>query len=98
MLLHSAPELVIVDAPFVRLWRGFLTGRVMVALAVLVLQGVGQILNQTPEPTVLAVCVAYLAATLMLRMLGADAPPDSLGRALAAFATFPAALTSPPSA
>ena len=77
MLLHSAPELVIVDAPFVRLWRGFLTGRVMVALAVLVLQGVGQILNQTPEPTVLAVCVAYLAATLMLRMLGADAPPSA---------------------
>lgn len=75
MLPHPTPELLIVDAPFVRLWRGFLTGRVMVALAVLVLQGVGQILNQAPEPSVLAVCVAYLAATLMLRMLAADAPP-----------------------
>lgn len=64
------------DAPFVRLWRGFLTGRVMVALALLVLQGAGQAINQTTEPAVLAVCVAYLVATVMLRVLGRHSPPS----------------------
>lgn len=64
-----------VDAPFVRLWRGFLTGRLMVALALLVLQGAGQVLNQVAEPTVLAVCVAYLAATVALRVLARQGPP-----------------------
>ncbi len=64
------------DAPFVRLWRGFLTGRVMVALALLVLQGAGQAINQTTEPAVLAVCVAYLVAAVMLRVLGRRRPPS----------------------
>ncbi|WP_298208902.1 PAS domain-containing sensor histidine kinase [Acidovorax sp.] len=64
-----------VDAPFVRLWRGFLTGRVMVALTLLVLQGAGQIINQLTEPTVLMVCVAYLAATVALRVLARHGPP-----------------------
>ncbi|CAN7583756.1 sensor histidine kinase [Acidovorax sp. LjRoot194] len=65
-----------VDAPFVRLWRGFLTGRVVVALALLMLQGIGQIVNQAPEPAVLGVCVAYLVATAMLRVLAGHAPPS----------------------
>ncbi len=65
------------DAPFVRLWRGFLTGRVMVALALLVLQGAGQAINQTTEPAVLAVCVAYLVAAVMLRVLGRHRPPST---------------------
>ena len=64
------------DAPFVRLWRGFLTGRVMVALTLLVLQGAGQAINQTTEPAVLAVCVAYLVAAVMLRVLGRHRPPS----------------------
>ncbi|MES2927711.1 MAG: HAMP domain-containing sensor histidine kinase [Pseudomonadota bacterium] len=64
------------DAPFVRLWRGFLTGRVMVALALLVLQGAGQAINQATEPAVLAVCVAYLVAAVMLRVLGRHRPPS----------------------
>jgi two-component system sensor histidine kinase PilS (NtrC family) len=64
------------DAPFVRLWRGFLTGRVMVALALLVLQGAGQAINQTTEPAVLAVCVVYLVAAVMLRVLGRHSPPS----------------------
>jgi len=65
-----------VDAPFLRLWRGFLTGRVMVALAMLVLQGVAQAINQTPAPAVLAVCAAYLAAAALLRVLARHAPPS----------------------
>lgn len=59
-----------------RLWRGFLTGRVMVALALLVLQGAGQAINQTTEPAVLAVCVAYLVAAVMLRVLARHRPPS----------------------
>ena len=64
-----------VEAPFVRLWRGFLTGRVMVALALLVLQGAGQIAGQAAEPAMLGVCTAYLAATLALRVLARQGPP-----------------------
>lgn len=64
------------DAPFVRMWRGFLTGRIMVAFALLVLQGVGQIINQATEPAVLAVCMAYLVATVLLRGLARRGPPS----------------------
>ncbi|WP_010459601.1 ATP-binding protein [Acidovorax radicis] len=66
----------VIDAPFVRLWRGFLTGRVMVALALLVLQGAGQVINQATEPAVLAVCAAYLVAAIMLRVLARHSPPS----------------------
>lgn len=71
----SAPLLTDADAPFARLWRGFLTGRVMVALALLVLQGVGQALNQTLEPAVQWICVAYLLVTVTLRIVARRAPP-----------------------
>ena len=73
---HSSSAAPAADAPpFLRLWRGFLTGRLMVALAVLVLQAVGQVINQAHDPTVLAVCAAYLAATALLRVLAREAPP-----------------------
>ena len=65
-----------VDAPFARLWRGFLTGRVMVALALLVLHGIGQIVNQAPEPVVTMVCLLYLALALLLRVLRPHQPPS----------------------
>lgn len=74
--LPAGTFLPTVDAPFVRLWRGFLTGRVMVALALLVLQGVGQIINQVTESAVLAVCIVYLAATVVLRVLAREGPPS----------------------
>ncbi len=64
-----------VEAPFVRLWRGFLTGRVIVALALLLLQGAGQALNRTTEPAVQWVCIAYFLATMALRVWGRDQPP-----------------------
>lgn len=59
-----------------RLWRGFLTGRAMVALALLVLQGASQAINQATQPAVLAVCAAYLVATITLRVLTAQQPPS----------------------
>ncbi|HNZ90368.1 MAG TPA: PAS domain-containing sensor histidine kinase [Acidovorax sp.] len=70
-----APSPSVADAPFVRLWRGILTGRAMVALALLVLQGLGLFINLVPGPAVLAVCGAYLAATLAGRALAGGAPP-----------------------
>ena len=63
------------DPPFLRLWHGFLTGRVMVALALLLLLGLGQTLSQSTRPLELAVSLAYLAATALLRWLGQDAAP-----------------------
>lgn len=65
----------VTDASFVRLWRGFLTGRVMVALAVLALQGVWQAMNQVAEPAALTVCLTYLMATIVLRVLARNGPP-----------------------
>jgi two-component system sensor histidine kinase PilS (NtrC family) len=63
------------DSPFLRLWRGFLTGRIMVALAMLALQGVGQAINQVPAHGVMVACAAYLVATVLLRVLARDVPP-----------------------
>ncbi len=47
----------------------------MVALALLLLQLVGQTLNQVAEPWVIGVCILYLASTLALRVLGQKAAP-----------------------
>lgn len=66
-----APE----DLPFLRLWHGFLTGRVMVALALLLLQAIGQMFSQHIDPWMLVVPLLYLIATLLLRLLGRHAPP-----------------------
>ena len=61
--------------PFLRLWHGFLTGRVMVALALLLLQGLGQMLSQNTQPVELAVGLVYLSATVLMRLLAHSAPP-----------------------
>lgn len=63
------------DPSFLRLWHGFLTGRILVALALLLLQGLGQALNHNTQPLELSVSLAYLAATVLLRWLGRDAAP-----------------------
>ena len=48
----------------------------MVALALLLLQALGQVLSQnTGQPLVLGISAAYLAATLVVRILGRHAPP-----------------------
>ena len=63
------------DPAFLRLWLGFLNGRVLVALALLLLQLLSQALNQHPQPLEFAVSLAYLAATLALRWLKSEAVP-----------------------
>src|SRR5574337_40647 len=62
--------------PFQRLWKAFLTARVMVALALLLLQLLGMALNQAMEPALLATSLGYLIASTLLRVFGARTPPD----------------------
>ncbi|MFN3376785.1 MAG: ATP-binding protein [Burkholderiaceae bacterium] len=63
------------ESPFLRLWRGFLTGRVMVALCLLLLQVLGQIVSATANMPVLALCLLYLVTTLLLRVMAHERPP-----------------------
>ncbi len=65
------------DVSFLRLWQGFLTGRAVVALALLLLQLVNQLLNRNAEPVVVVwVCVVYLGATVALRLVAGGAVPS----------------------
>ena len=74
--LHEQPA---EDSAFVRLWRGFMTARVMIALVLLVLLGSLQMLLPAsaaaaiPWPVVL--CAAYLSAAAAVRLLGGPRPP-----------------------
>ena len=64
-----------------RIWNGFATARVMVALAVLLLQGLVYLLGQEFHGTFLALCLTYLAATIFVRLaLRPDADEAPLGR------------------
>ncbi|QHI99823.1 PAS domain-containing sensor histidine kinase [Xylophilus rhododendri] len=51
-----------------RIWHGFATARVMVALAVLLLQLLVHLMGQDLHPTFIALCVVYLGATLFVRI------------------------------
>lgn len=62
---------------FVRLWRGFMTARVTLGVVLLVLQATLYTLGQSHDLLLVAVCAAYLAATLATRLLGR---PRRLGR------------------
>lgn len=63
------------DPAFLRLWQGFLNGRVVVGLALLLLQFTGQMLNQAANLWIIGACVLYLASTLALRMLAGNSTP-----------------------
>lgn len=63
------------NPPFTRLWAGFLSARVLVALALLALQLTGVALGQSAPTALLATSTGYLAATLVLRLARYDAPP-----------------------
>ena len=61
---------------FQRLWKAFLTARLMVALALLLLQLLAMALNQTGVLAPLGVALGYLLATSLLLVFGARMPPD----------------------
>src|SRR4051812_14775386 len=63
------------DFAFARLWHGFMTARVMIAMVLLLLQGSIYGLGQ-PVPTWLIwLCAAYLAAAFAFRLLAGPKPP-----------------------
>lgn len=72
-------ELTVEDSAFSRLWRGFMTARVLIALLLLVLLVATRSLTPVPHSDWLIVIVGtYFAATIAVRMLGR---PMSRGQA-----------------
>lgn len=64
------------NMPFTRLWQGFLTGRVLIAAALLVLQLFLLRIPPTGDtPLVWLVCLGYLGLTLLVRMTAGAQPP-----------------------
>ncbi len=59
----------------VRLWNGFLNGRVLVAVVLLALQGLSLSLQTQNAPRLWAICAVYLAVTLYTRLAGRRTPP-----------------------
>jgi two-component system sensor histidine kinase PilS (NtrC family) len=68
------------DTPFDRLWRGFMTARVMIALVLLVVLSTLYMLLGSAlgiDEWLLGLCAAYLAATLAVRLFAHPKPPGS---------------------
>lgn len=63
------------DTPFQRLWLGFLTARIALALTLLLLQALALVFNQHLELTAALVSLAYVAAALLLRWWARDRLP-----------------------
>ncbi|MES2973788.1 MAG: ATP-binding protein [Pseudomonadota bacterium] len=66
-----APE----DFAFVRLWHGFMTARVMIAMVLLLLQASIYGLGQPVHGWLVGLCGAYFAAALAFRLLAGPKPP-----------------------
>ncbi len=62
-------------ATSLRLWRSFLTARVLVAVAVALLEGLSHLLIQPVQPVLLGLSASYLALTLVSRTISASRPP-----------------------
>ncbi|SDM24444.1 two-component system, NtrC family, sensor histidine kinase PilS [Oryzisolibacter propanilivorax] len=60
---------------FLRLWQGFLTARVLVALALLALLLLGAAMGQAGHALLPSCALAYVVATVLLRVLAGRAPP-----------------------
>lgn len=73
------PGVETVDKPqeFERLWLGFMTARVALGLALVLLQGTIFVLGASADPALMLICAAYFATALAVRLL---ADPRPLGR------------------
>ena len=58
-----------------RLWHGFMTARVMIALMLLVMQGTAYLMGLGASLLVLDLSLIYLIATIAVRLFGRAAPP-----------------------
>ena len=64
------------EASFVRLWHGFMTARVILAVAILLLQVLSYAMGQSTAHLFLGICGAYLVATVLMRTLARPASKD----------------------
>jgi two-component system sensor histidine kinase PilS (NtrC family) len=60
-----------------RLWRGFMAARILVAGVLLLLMLYLRVMGQPPQSLALVVCIAYLALTVWVRVLGRPTLPDA---------------------
>jgi two-component system sensor histidine kinase PilS (NtrC family) len=60
---------------FVRLWRGFMTARAMIAGLLLIMQVFNSMIGQAVNPWMIALCVAYFVATVVVRFFARPSPP-----------------------
>jgi two-component system sensor histidine kinase PilS (NtrC family) len=68
------------NSTFLRIWLAFLNGRIMVALLLTMQHAAGLVWQLPPvNPNTLAVCVAYLALTLLARILTRTVPSPQPG-------------------
>ena len=74
---HGGGDLPEGPGEFVRLWRGFMTARVALGAALLLLQVTLYVLGQAPDRLLVVVCGLYLVATSATRLAGR---PRRLGR------------------
>ncbi len=70
---EAEPEL----GSFGRLWRAFMTARVIIASVLVVLQAAIYAMGNVHNSWSLAVCIAYLCATLAVRLWARPKPPGS---------------------
>ena len=65
-------------ASFGRLWRAFMTARVLIAVVLVALQGLIYFFGNLAEKWPIAICVAYLGATASVRVFSRPKPPSSV--------------------
>ena len=63
-------------ASFVRLWHGFMTARVILAVAIVLLQVLAYVMGQSTALLFLGLGGAYLVATVLMRVLAHPTPVD----------------------
>ena len=65
-------------ASFGRLWRAFMTARVLIAVVLVALQGLIYFFGNLAEKWPIAICAAYLFATAAVRVFSKPKPPSSV--------------------
>jgi two-component system sensor histidine kinase PilS (NtrC family) len=73
-LLEASVEQIEKPQEFERLWRGFMTARVALAVVLLLLQSAIYALGTTKSSTMILLCTAYLAVTLTVRLVARARP------------------------
>lgn len=65
-------------ASFGRLWRAFMTARVLIAVVLVALQSLIYYFGNVPDKLPIVICSLYLVATLAVRVLSKPRPPSGV--------------------